>query len=230
MLWPLTRIYIRVMDTNMKSERRPYRMSGRVAKMEETRRRIIDSAAELYMQMSIDEFTLEEVARRADTTVQTILRVHGSRDQLLFSAVERLTEEGVPLKPTQPGDVEDAVSALFDLYETSGQMILRWLGDEQRRPQLSETLDKGRSDHRDWVNLVFAPQLDAAGASRKLLFNALVLATDIYSWNKLRKDNGLSRKEAERVVCSIIDAVLERENNHGKTPMAKLVRRRKPSA
>ncbi|MGN6059135.1 MAG: TetR/AcrR family transcriptional regulator [Sphingomicrobium sp.] len=206
-------------------------MTGRVAKMEETRRRIIDSAAELYMQMSIDEFTLEEVARRAETTVQTILRVHGSRDQLLFAAIERLTEEGVPLKPTAPGNVADAVSAIFDLYETSGQMILRWLSDEQRRPQLSATLEKGRSDHRDWIRLVFAPHLEAAsGESRKLLFNALVLATDIYSWNKLRKDNGLSRKEAERVVCSIIEAVLERENNHGKTAVAQLVRRRKPSA
>lgn len=210
----------------MKSPKRPYQMAGRAAKMQEMRRRIVDSAAELYMQQSIDDFTLEEVARRAGTTVQTILRVHGSRDQLLFVALDKLARSGVPLKPTPPGDVAAAISALFDLYETSGEMILRWLSDEHRRPELKKTLDEGRQDHRDWVALVFAPQLAACEArGRARLFNALVVATDLYSWNKLRKDNGLARADAEAVIRTIIEAVLEREKGHGDVSVAELVRR-----
>jgi AcrR family transcriptional regulator len=215
----------------MKSPKRPYQMAGRAAKMQETRRHIIEGAAELYMQQSIDAFTLEEVARRADTTVQTILRIHGSRDQLLFAVVDMLARSGVPLKPTPPGNTTAAIGAIFDLYETSGDMILRWLTDEARRPQLKPTLDEGRQDHRDWVKLVFAPQLEACDTrGRALLFNALVVATDIYTWNKLRKDNGLPREEAEQVVGSIIEAVIEREAGHGKTSVAELVRGRQSAS
>ncbi len=215
----------------MKAAKRPYHMAERAAKMQETRRRIIDSATELYMQQSIDAFTLDEVARRAGTTVQTILRIHGSRDQLLFVALDKLARSGIPLKPTPPGDVAAAVTAIFDLYETSGDMILRWLSDEQRRPELKKTLDEGRQDHRDWVELVFAPQLEACNArARARLFNTLVLATDLYSWNKLRKDNRLTREDAEAVIRNMVEAVLEREKSHGEVSVAELVRRRQSAS
>jgi hypothetical protein len=123
----------------------------------------------------------------------------------------------VPLKPTPPGDVAAAVGAIFDLYETSGEMVLQWLSDERRRPEVKKTLDEGRADHRDWVKLAFAPQLEAcAKTARTRLFNVLVVATDVYVWSKLRKDNGLARPEAEGIVRGIVEAVVERETDHGK--------------
>ena len=120
----------------MKSQTRAYVMNARAAKMEETRRRILDAAAELYLQRGIDEFTLEEAARRAGTTVQTILRIHASRDRLLYAALDKLARAGVPLKPTPPGDIAAAVAAIFDLYEAIGDMVMQWLADERRRPAL----------------------------------------------------------------------------------------------
>jgi len=215
----------------MKSAKRPYVMTARAERMEETRARILDCAADLYVERGIDQFTLEEVARRAGTTVQTILRIHASRDQLFFTALDKLARSGVPLKPTPPGDIAAAVGAIFDLYETSGEMVLQWLSDERRRPELKKTLDEGRADHRDWVRLAFAPQIEACvEAARARLFNVLVVATDVYVWSKLRKDNGLARPEAEAIVRDIIEAVVERETDHGKVSLAKLVGRRKPSA
>jgi len=206
-------------------------MTARAAKMAKTRARILDCAVDLYTKRGIDEFTLDEVARRAGTTVQTILRIHASRDQLFFAALDKLARSGVPLKPTPPGELAAAVGAIFDLYETSGDMVLQWLSDEHRRPEVKKTLDEGRADHRDWVKLAFAPQLDAcAKTARTCLFNVLVVATDVYVWSKLRKDNGLARPEAEAIVRGIIEAVVERVTDHGKVSLAKLVGRRKSSA
>ncbi len=206
-------------------------MTARAAKMEATRARILDSAVALYMEDDIEAFTLDAVARRAGTTAQTILRIHGSRDRLLFAAVDKLARGGVPLKPTPAGDVAAAIGAIFDLYETSGELILRWLADERRRPELKATLDEGRADHRAWVKLVFAPQLAAAApAARQRLFNILLVATDVHVWSKLRKENGLARAEAEAVLRHIIAAVTERRAEDGKVPVAQLVGRRKSSA
>lgn len=207
-------------------------MTARAAKMEETRARILDCAADLYMRRSIEDFTLEEVARCAGATVQTILRIHGSRDRLLLAALDKLVEIGVPLKPTPPGDVAAAVGAIFDLYEATGALILKELADERRRPELKKMLDEGRAHHRDWVKLAFAPQLETCPtkAERALLFNALIVATDIYVWAKLRQDNALARPQAEAVVRRIIERVAEREREHGEISVAELVGRRKSSA
>lgn len=206
-------------------------MTARAAKMAETRERILECAVDLYMKRGVDEFTLDDVARRAGTTVQTILRIHASRDQLFYAALDKLARSGVPLKPTPPGDIAAAIGAIFDLYETSGDMVLQWLSDERRRPKLKKTLDIGRADHREWVKLAFAPQLDACtGAARTRLFNILIVATDVYVWSKLRKDSRLGRPEAEDVVQHIIEAAVERETDHGKASLAELVGWRKPSA
>ena len=70
--------------------------------MEATRLRILDAAADLYLQAGVDEFTLEAVAALAETTVRTLLRAHGSRDRLLYAALDKLARLGVPLKPTEP--------------------------------------------------------------------------------------------------------------------------------
>jgi AcrR family transcriptional regulator len=215
----------------MKSQTRPYVLNARAAKMEETRRRILDAAAELYLQRGADAFTLEEAARRAGTTVQTILRIHSSRDRLLYAALDKLGRAGVPLKPTPPGDVAAAVAAIFDLYESIGDMVMQWLADERRRPTLKAMNDDGRRDHRDWVAIAFAPQLAARrGEARETLRQALIVATDVYAWQILRRDNGLPRAAAETVARAMIEAVANRETTDDKTAVVELVGRRQLAA
>ena len=51
----------------MKKTKRSYVMTQRTAKMEATRLRILDAAADLYLQAGVDEFTLEAVAALAGT-------------------------------------------------------------------------------------------------------------------------------------------------------------------
>ena len=215
----------------MKLQTRPYVMSARAAKMEETRRRILDAAAELYLQRGVDEFTLEDVARRAETTVQTILRIHASRDRLLYAALDKTARAGMPLKPTPPGDVAAAVAAIFDLYESFGDMVMRWLADERRQPALKSSNEVGRRNHRNWIAIAFAPQLAARrGEAREALRQALIVATDIYAWQILRRDNGLPRAAAEAVVRAMIEAVANRETTDDETAVVELVRRRQPAA
>ena len=100
----------------MKSKRR-YDMTSRAAKAAATKKRICDSAIALYCNRPIEDFTLEEVAARADTTVQTVLRDFGSKDELVYAALDEMARGGVFLKPTPPGDVKAAVDAFFGIYE-----------------------------------------------------------------------------------------------------------------
>lgn len=209
-------------------KKRAYDMTSRSAKAEATKQRIRDCTVALYAERSLDEFTLDDVAERAETTVQTVLRAFGSKDELVYEALSAMASTGAPLRVTVAGDVPAAVRAIFEVYETIGDLVMRRLADAQRRPQLLPALEEARMQHRLWVQLTFAPQLDRArGAARTQLFNALVVATDVAVWNVLRRDAALSRTAAEAVVRRLIDGVTADEGKHdGSHSVAELVGRR----
>jgi AcrR family transcriptional regulator len=216
---------------NVKVRKRPYVMTARAAKAEATRARIRASAMEVYRHEPIEDFTLEAVASRAETTVQTVLRIFGSKDELVYAALEEMAAAGVFLPPTPPGDINAAVSAFFDIYESVGDLVMERLNEERRRPALKPTLDQGRENHRDGVKTVFVPQLERLrGAARAQLLTMLVILTDVYVWKLLRRDMALSRPAAEAIVRRMILGVIEREKGHGTHSLAQLVGRREPTA
>jgi AcrR family transcriptional regulator len=215
----------------MKRIKRPYVMTARAAKAEATRARILTAAMELYTGRSIEDFTLDEVAALSETTVQTVLRVFGSKDQLIYAALGELAARGMSLKPTPPGDVDAAVTAIFDVYETMGDLVIQYLNDERRRPSLQPILQQGRENHRDWVKSVFAPLLKLQnGGGRAQLLNILDVATDVYVWKLLRRDQALGRPAAEAIMRRLINGASNAEVADGKDPLAQLVGRRQPAS
>jgi AcrR family transcriptional regulator len=212
-------------------KRRRYLMTARAAKAEATKARIRLRATELYSGHPLEDFTLEEVARRAETTVQTVLRAFGSKDELIYAALEEMAAGGVFLKPAPPSDVAAAVTAFFDIYESVGDFVMQRLDEERRRPALKASLDQGRENHRDGVKSTFASQLDRLrGSARARLLTMLTVLTDVYVWKLLRRDMSLGRSAAEAVVERMILSVIEKEASNGAHAVAELVGRRQPAA
>jgi AcrR family transcriptional regulator len=215
----------------MKKVNRLYVMTARAAKTEATRARIRSAAMQLYREQAIENFTLDEVAGRAETTVQTVLRAFGSKENLIYEALDQLAAGGLPLKPTPAGDVAEGITAIFDIYESMGDLVIQRLADELRRPALKPELDQGRENHRDVVRTIFAPQLRrAGGTARNQMIEILTVLTDVYVWKLLRRDRKLSRRASEAIVCRMIDAVTNTEHPHGPDTMVELVGRRKSAS
>jgi AcrR family transcriptional regulator len=215
----------------MKRGKRSYVMTARAAKAEATKARIRASAMDVYLHEPIEDFTLETVASRAGTTVQTVLRIFGSKDELVYAALDEMAAGGVFLRPAPPGDIKAAVSAFFDIYESVGDLVMERLNEERRRPALKPTLEQGRENHRDGVKTVFAPQLGRLhGAARAQLLTILVVLTDVYVWKLVRRDMALGRAAAEAIVRQMISGVIQQEKADGTDTVAELVRRREPAA
>ena len=209
----------------MKVKKRRYTMTLRAEKAVQTRSRILDAALAAYREKPIEEFTLDEVARRAETTVQTVLRAFGSKENLIMSALTALVGSETPLRRTPPGDVPAAIAAFFDIYESIGDVVIARLADERRLPALKVTLDEGRAGHREAVAQMFAPYLKRNDS----LHDALTVITDVYVWKMLRRDRGLDRTSAQAIVTRLAHAAIE-EYTHGKNTVAQLVGRRKPAS
>ncbi|MDQ6774123.1 MAG: TetR/AcrR family transcriptional regulator [Candidatus Dormibacteraeota bacterium] len=195
--------------------RRQYVMKARAEGAEDTRRRILAATIDLHYERLGRDITLEQIAERASVAVQTVLRNFGSRAALLDAAVQAAVAVVVEERRATPGDVNAAVTALFDHYERVGRNVLRLLAQEtiSGAPNLSA----GRTLHRQWVEGVFAPQL--AGhpqEARESLTDRLVVVTDVYAWKLLRVDRGLSRRQAQNRVRQMIAAMvaLHQEEPH----------------
>jgi AcrR family transcriptional regulator len=198
--------------TNVESgteQRRGYRMVARAQSSAALRERIVDSTERLFRDLASDRFSLEDVAAGAGTTVQTVLRHFGSKDQLLRSTLARTMDSVRDERMQAPvGDVSGAVRNLVKHYEDRGDMVLRWLAEEDRNPFMHEVLDVGREFHRDWVAQTLAPQLDrVTGAAKRRRLAQLVAVTDVYVWKLLRRDMQLGRQQTQAAIIELIDAL-----------------------
>jgi AcrR family transcriptional regulator len=200
------------MKKNEAEARRPYRMRARAESVAETGRRILQAAIDLGPELLSDQATLDDVATRADVTVQTVLRRFGSKEGLIVAAGEEVRERIWAQRGEAPvGDIPGAVGNLVEHYEEWGDNTLRMLAQEERYPAIRPYTDAGRAGHREWVERVFAPFLATrTGQDRERLVVELVAVCDLYVWKILRRDQGLGREQTELALVEMLTALVER--------------------
>ena len=184
-------------------------MGARAEASAALRERIVDSTERLFTELASDRFSLEDVAVGAGTTVQTVLRHFGSKDQLLRATMARGMDRVRQQRMQAPvDDVGAAVRNLVAHYEDLGDTVLRWLAEEDRNPFMHEILAHGREFHHDWVTRTFASQLERArGVAKRRRLAQLVAITDVYVWKLLRRDMRLSRQQTQVAIIELIEAL-----------------------
>jgi AcrR family transcriptional regulator len=186
--------------------RRSYSMAVRGAKAAENRVRIAEAAGELF-EVHSSAFTLDDVAARSGTSVQTVLRAFGSKQQLL---VETIGSSRTRLDPDAFADsLEGVVAQLFEDYEKIGDRVIRVLAEEDRVDGFAELAAEGRRSHRAWIETAFGADLRRLSQKRRAhVATALLAATDVYLWKLLRRDLGLERPAAEAVMVRLVQGAL----------------------
>ena len=198
------------MKMGQASPRRPYRMQARAEAAAATGERILDVAIAVFWQRPVDDIPLEEVARRAGVSLQTVIRRFGGKDGLLAAAAQREAERVRRQRDQAPvGDVRAAVRNLVDHYEELGVPVLRLLAQEDRSPALRALADQGRAYHAGWCERVFAPALTGLGGARRARRLAqLVAVTDVLTWRLLRRDRRLSRRQTELALIELLEPLM----------------------
>lgn len=192
----------------MKSTR-AYEQSARAESTAATGARIVEAFLVRLHQQWYDEITLDQVAEDAGVTVQTVVRRFGGKSGLLAEAIREMVRRAGESRATPPGDPERLVRNVVDDYERTGDTIIRLLALEGRHAVLHENLSHGRDRHRDWVGKAFAGDLELLEAkSRQTVLDALVIATDVYTWKLLRRDMGRSIAATRIAIIGMIRATL----------------------
>ena len=140
-----TEFHVTLTDMETASAR-PYRMGARAEAAAATGERILDAAVRLFWERPTDQISLDDVARGAGVSVQTVIRRFGGKDGLLAAAVAPRGSSATTSGRSAPvGDVAAAVAVLVEHYELRGDRVLRLLAEEPRVPGLAELVDQGRA-------------------------------------------------------------------------------------
>ncbi|HKD73939.1 MAG TPA: TetR/AcrR family transcriptional regulator [Ktedonobacterales bacterium] len=184
-------------------------MRARADSAAATRQRILDAATALLKAHLRSDIHLDDVAAAANVSVQTIMRIFGSRAALLDGAFQGLVRYiGEQRDRAAPGDIGGAIAGLFDHYEEVGDIVIRNLTQEDD-PAVQPGLRFGRTLHRQWVERHFGTQIMQREAeARDQVIDALVCACDVYTWKLLRRDMGRPRNEAERTMTFMVKSLL----------------------
>jgi AcrR family transcriptional regulator len=186
-------------------------MTTRAESVASTGERILDAVVEAFWERPTDQISLDDVARAAGVTVQTVIRRFGGKDGLMAAAGEReAARVGAQRDPAAVSGTAEAVAQLVEHYEQMGDRVLRMLAEETRVPGLQPIADRGRVAHRQWCEQVFAASLAGLrGAARQRRLAQLAALCDVYTWKLLRRDAGLSRAQTQLALVELINALLE---------------------
>jgi AcrR family transcriptional regulator len=187
---------------------RTYRQVARAVSTEETRTAILDAVDAIFLLHPGRTLSLEAVAERAGTTVQTVLRHFDSKAGLIEAAARRGFEEVKSGRDEVPvGDLEAVVAYLGRHYEEMGPMVLRMLTVEHEVPEVARIIQRGRELHRTWVARVLVPLLKRTeGPERRRRLALLIGVTDVLMWRILRIEQGLSQRDYQRSVLELLEA------------------------
>ncbi|MDQ2950703.1 MAG: TetR/AcrR family transcriptional regulator [Chloroflexota bacterium] len=191
----------------MKTKRRPYTLRARAASQAETRKRIVEAAAELHRKLGPAETSLTAVAERAGVQRHTLYRHFPSEADLLRACREHFVgAHPFPNAarwadlPAGPARVRTALTELYAYYSTNRSMLGNVLRDSDRMP-----VGGGFRQGMSRAAAVLAGGWP--GARSTAARAALELATDFYTWRSLADGSKLEPAAAAAVMSRMVSAV-----------------------
>lgn len=193
---------------------RPYRSPSRQAAAEETRRRILRAAKDLFA--TDKPFSMEAVAKRARVTRVTIYHQFESKVHLLEAVFDEFAAAGgltaIPKLFADP-DPRRALHGLAHLIVTF------WMSHRRMLPRLSAAIVdadiarglQARAERRRLVLAALVKRLVSANAEPARVSDVVdtLFALTSYEMFELLSTPGRDVHEIEALVVSAVDAVLE---------------------
>jgi AcrR family transcriptional regulator len=195
------------------SRPRAYDMTNRSDAEGGTRRRVAEAALLLFKERDYDDVSLNEIARAAGVSHQTVLNHCESKAGVLMAAGDLFSEQIRNLEvDAVVGDVSSVVHTTCIRYEVLGDANARWAAMSTRAPEVAEGLAKGRSGFQSWLEEMLGDLMpsDEDPAERRRVLLGLHAALDVFTWKLLRRDLGLSQEQTETQLTDLVLGVLAR--------------------
>ncbi|MEQ8453456.1 MAG: TetR/AcrR family transcriptional regulator [Sandaracinaceae bacterium] len=189
-----------------KPERRAYHSTLRQKQASFTRQSIVEALAEQVCESGRADFSVAEVAARAEVSERTVYRHFPTRDDLIEGLDEYLEGlEGADL-PRDGETLRAHMRRVVRFFEDNAALIeaghltqigreVRQRGRERRRAAIRETMDA-------WLAPLPARERRRAYAAFATMFGSA-------TWRAMRRELGLGRAETAETMQWVVDLVVD---------------------
>jgi AcrR family transcriptional regulator len=186
-------------------KKRSYKQGARAEATARTAETIVEVFAGFLETGWYNDISLERIAAAANVTVPTILRHFGSKEGILEAITVKFGDEILSRRTVEPGDIDRAIAVIVEDYEITGDVVVRFLAQEDQIPAIRAITDFGRASHRRWCRQTFAPYFDGLAPDRQEWLNdSLVVALDLYTWKLWRRDRGRSAEDVRVFMKTLV--------------------------
>lgn len=192
---------------------RAYDMSSRGESSRSTKRRIAEAALELFKARDYDDVSLNEIARAAGVSHQTVLNHFETKAGILPASAEVFSEQVAALNlPVTVGDPVSIVRVTCARYEIVGDVNARWSDIAPRVPGLEALIAHARTNFQAWLTDVLGDLLPGPDepAERRRVLVGVHAALEVHTWRFLRRDLQLSQADTEAHLTDLLLGVLAR--------------------
>ena len=188
---------------------------------ERTRQRVADALIDLVAEGDPSP-TAKSVAERAGVSVRLIFHHFEDMDALYRLAVQvQATRHWADVREV-PADapiderVDRTIQQRGKLYETVGPVRQALVPVLSRNDEIADAVAQGELRLRGMLEATFAPELRAAGRSRKELLDALDAATSWEAWDRLRRRQRLPMATSRKVIARMMKSLLTGPGSSGR--------------
>jgi len=186
---------------------------GRIARGERTRDAIVEAHAGLLRE-GVLKPTAKVIAERAGVSPRTLWLNFKDLETLLEATTAYWLDADAALR--RPIDVELPLAQRIELYCDQRVSRLEHIAPAARSSALGEpfsvALQRSRHEHVERslqdLDATFGPELEAAGADRTILADALFAASSWPAWSSLRDDLGLDVDAAAAILRTTLSRLL----------------------
>jgi AcrR family transcriptional regulator len=198
----------------MSPQKRKYELRRRAEGMEATRRRIAEAAMELHGSVGPARTSLSAVAERAGVQRHTLYR-HFPTEAALFTACSGLFAGEHPLPDVERWraitDPEQRLAAgldeLYAWYEQTEPMLTNLYRDRALVAPVDANMRRTDA-YLEQAAGVLATGWAVRGGRRRVLGAAVRHAVDFQTWRSLAREGGVSRAQAVRLACALVESAV----------------------
>jgi AcrR family transcriptional regulator len=188
-------------------------IDGRTARSQRTRRAIVDAHLALLNEGDLKP-TAERIAERAGVSLRSLWTNFRDMESLFAAAGERLIEHElaeyrpIPATLPLPQRVDEFCRQRARILELISPVATAAAAREPLSVQQRRNPARELGRVRDEVSHLFTAELEAAGAGRDRLVEALVVSSTFAVWSTLRGQLGLAPDEATAVITRMVNSLL----------------------
>ena len=187
-------------------KRRAYHSKLRQKQASRTRQSIVEALAEQVCESGRSDFSVAEVAARAEVSERTVYRYFPTRDDLVEGLDEYLEGLEETELPRDGDSMREHMSQVLRFFEDNAALVeaghltqigreVRQRGRERRRETIRETIDV-------WLEPLPALERRRAHAVFATMFGSA-------TWRAMRRELGLGRAETEATIRWVVDLVVD---------------------